>query len=53
MSVEKAKQGLQPHKMSLLVDIEYGRPFEVEVSWASSLLVSWAEDSQARWAEVP
>ena len=45
MSVEKAKQGLQPHKMSLLVDIEYGRPFEVEVSFFrdSSLSVSWAK----------
>lgn len=31
MSIAKAKQGLPPHKMSLLVDIEQGRPFEVEV----------------------
>lgn len=32
MSLDKVKQGLPPHRMSLLVDIEYGRPFEVEVS---------------------
>lgn len=31
MSYKKIQQGLPPHKMSLLIDIEQGRPFEVEV----------------------
>ena len=31
MSLEKVKQGLPPHKMSLLMDVEQNRPFEVEV----------------------
>ena len=37
MSVEKVKQGAPPHKMSLLIDIEQNRPFEVEVSLSSVL----------------
>ncbi|ORY32287.1 ketopantoate reductase PanE/ApbA C terminal-domain-containing protein [Naematelia encephala] len=31
MSLEKAKQGIPPHRMSLLIDVEMGRPFELEV----------------------
>jgi 2-dehydropantoate 2-reductase len=31
MSLAKAKMGVAPHKMSLLIDVEQIRPFEVEV----------------------
>jgi len=31
-SVKKRREGVPPHKMSLLIDVEMGRPFEVEVS---------------------
>lgn len=37
MAIQKSKQGIPPHKMSLLVDIENGKPFEVEVITGSVL----------------
>lgn len=47
-SVKKRREGVPPHKMSLLIDVEMGRPFEVEVSHLYSLhfgsewIVDWA-----------
>lgn len=32
-SINKVKKGEKPHKMSMWVDIESGKPFEVEVSF--------------------
>lgn len=34
MSIEKVKSGGQSHRMSLLIDVEMGRPIEAEVSVA-------------------
>ena len=36
MSIEKVKSGGQSHRMSLLMDVEMGRPIEAEVSAALS-----------------
>ena len=38
VSIGKVKKGISPHKMSLLVDVQMGRPFEVEVCETHLLL---------------
>ncbi|CAD6574599.1 MAG: hypothetical protein TREMPRED_001182 [Tremellales sp. Tagirdzhanova-0007] len=43
-SVQKRRSGATPHKMSLLIDVEMGRPFEVEVITGAVLRVAQAHN---------
>jgi len=52
MSVKKYNEGGQPHKMSLLIDVELSRPIEVEVSYSSSHIFAFVSAYTIRTAEI-